>query len=893
MGNEDRDGVLVDAAEAVTLDQGVQWDRCAKRLARPTDRRSLNNLRAISRVFAGCHAAAGGSPSRAATGSAPFRSALVRRAVHALIAFAAVEVAAALLLLPWAWADYRRVYGDPAFWPAAMLVGYAAAACLFLAGGRRDRRIWLLGAYCLVKATLVNPFAMLASLRGAPQEELLGYPYVYPFLFAPVFLWVFARECPAVHLRTRFDDLARRMVWISGLLGCVLWVGRAASLELARAAWVDAAVFRAVSDGSLAALSLSTLAAVVVIVLRTRSALAEEARPVVLFGSGLLLCLGLATAYDVVEVFSPGDRPSDYRLSPAVAVVELIRFPGIVLLWYSVMVVHVPHLRETVRAFYRRLLVRGRLLAAAAATPVLALGWLITSRPEREVGAVIADPLVQWLFAAAGMLLLLVAGRERILICLDAWVHPEPTDQRQSLADAAAALTQAGRIATVRRTVARTVKRGCGSPATLLIGAETGTDGHDFAGPDASIAPLARDSAIVHMLDTAGGALRVHPGDPGSIFMLLPPDEAAWVVATGADAIVSVPGPGAEAIGVLVVGRRFDDRVVRSVDIPFLEALGAAAGLAVARLRLLHGPGNRSLEVPPAYECPQCRCVTGPGERPGCECGAEYVETDVPELLAGKFRLQRRLGAGGMGAVYLARDLRLERDVAVKTLTGMSVLRLMGMRPEAWAMATVTHPAVAQIYGIESWRDRPFLVVEFLAGGTLADRLRRGPLPAQRAVSVVAALADALAALHEAGYLHGDVKPSNIGFTPKGAPKLLDFGLARETDDTAGGGGTLRYLSPDVLSGHPADEADDVWSLCVVLYEMVSGGHPFAGGGTGEVADRIRRRRPGRDVLAAAGSKAPSAVTAFAASILMAPRSARPATAPAFADALHRVVAES
>ena len=87
----------------------------------------------------------------------------------------------------------------------------------------------------------------------------------------------------------------------------------------------------------------------------------------------------------------------------------------------------------------------------------------------------------------------------------------------------------------------------------------------------------------------------------------------------------------------------------------------------------------------------------------------------------------------------------------------------------------------------------------------------------------------ALAALHEKGFLHGDIKPSNIGFTLEGSPKLLDFGLARSTDDAATAGGTLRHVSPEALSGRPAEEADDVWSLWVVLYETVSGRHPFAG----------------------------------------------------------------
>ena len=118
-----------------------------------------------------------------------------------------------------------------------------------------------------------------------------------------------------------------------------------------------------------------------------------------------------------------------------------------------------------------------------------------------------------------------------------------------------------------------------------------------------------------------------------------------------------------------------------------------------------------------------------------------------------------------MGAAFLARDLRLERDVAVKTLTGVSVLRLMGLKP--------------------------------------------GPVPAAHAVDIGALLADALAALHEAGYMHGDIKPSNVGLTSDGSPKLLDFGLARATSAAATRGGTVRYLSPEVLSGRPADEADE------------------------------------------------------------------------------------
>ncbi len=895
MSTDDRDDLVGDVADALTLDQKVQWERCA-RLVAGADREKIENLRVIERVLASRPLA--GQASETAEATRTYGSAVVRRAVHVLIAIATIEVAATLLLLPWARGDYLREHGEVAVFMTTKFVGHAAAAGLLLWAGRGDWRTWLLGVYCLLKATqapthmlpafvleVPPPAAYAAYLQHLPADSrLLLALHVPVFLFAPAFLWAFAREYPRVHRRTRLDDLARRMIPTSALIGVGLWVACAVTLELARAG--AAAPVALVLDGTIAMQDLLVLGAVAVIALRAHTAPADEARRVVVFSAGFLLFMGVSAAYDVVETFRPGDWVSNYRWSPTVLLIEVLRFPGLILLWYAVLAARIPHLREAVRAFYRRLLLHPDLLGAVAAVPAGALAWHIGRSPERAVGAVIADPLAQSLFAAVGILLLLIAARERILIRLDAWILPETADQRQALADAAGALAQAGRITTVGETVTRTVRRGCGSPATLLVADDAETQAGGFGATQARIAPLPRQAAIVHLLETAGGPVRVEPAGQPSVFPLLPPDEAAWVTETGADVIVPIPGPGTDVLGVLVVSRRLDGRLVRSVDLPFLEALGAAAGLALARLQLLDAPGTGSGEAPPAEECPVCRCLTEAGEPPGCACGPAYVATEVPKLLAGKFRLTRRLGAGGMGAVYLARDLRLERDVAIKILTARSLGRLMGLKPEAWAMSTVTHPAVAQIHGVESWRGRPFLVVEFLAGGTLEDRLRDGPLAPSQAVSVAARLADALAVLHEKGFLHGDVKPSNIGFTSEGSPKLLDFGLAHAVDDAAMVGGTLPYLSPEVLSGRPAEEADDVWSLCVVLYEMVSGRHPFAGGTLEQVRNRIRRQR-----LAAGSAAAPSAtaVVAFAASILTAPRAGRPGTAPAFAAALAAV----
>ena len=885
MGGEDRDGLVVDVADALTLDQEVDWERCARQ-ATAANRRALDNLRLIAEV-AFARARAAGETSAPAVPETR-TGGLVRLAVRALLAVAAVEVSAALVLLPWAWEDYRQELGDLAVYLAFLLVGCSLSASLLLVGGRRDRRTWLLGAYFLLQATVVQASVLLAYVWDLPLSDLFGYPYVYPFLFAPAFLWAFARECPRVRRRTRLDGLARRMVVVSVGVGCALWAAYVALLELARAGHLAEAVFWWTLDASFAVLAGLQVAAAVVVVLRARTAPAAEVRRVMLFGSGFLLAVGLMAAYNVIEAFTPGDWLSNYRWSPAVAVVELLRFPGIVLLWWSVLAVRVPHAREVARAAARRLLGRGGRFGIAAALPATALVWLVASRPERAVGAVLADPGARSLAAATAVLLLVAGGRRWLLARLDAWVYPDTADQRQAMAEAASALGQADRAAAVRRTLRRTVKRACGAPAALLLASDAATE-EAFAAAEGGLPPLGRATAITHVLETVGGAMRVHRDDATSDYEMLPPEEAAWAVETDADVVAPVRGPGAELVAVLVVGRRFDGRVVRPVDVPFLEALGAAAGLALARLRDGREPGVGPADAPAAQECPACRCVVEAGAPPACDCGPAYGETEVPKLLAGKYRLERRLGGGGMGAAYLARDLRLERNVAVKTLRGMSVSRLLGLKPEAWAMATLSHPGVAEIHGIESWRGRPFLVVEFLPRGTLADRLARGSMTPRTAVTIAVRLADALAALHEAGYLHGDVKPSNVGFTWRGSPKLLDFGLARETDDPAAGGGTVRYLSPEVLSGRPAAEADDVWSLCVLLFEMVSGTHPFAGDGdpVDRTARRIRRRRlTAAARTAAEASDASAVVAAFAAAMLTARRSERPATAHAFAAAL-------
>jgi TolB-like protein/Tfp pilus assembly protein PilF len=208
------------------------------------------------------------------------------------------------------------------------------------------------------------------------------------------------------------------------------------------------------------------------------------------------------------------------------------------------------------------------------------------------------------------------------------------------------------------------------------------------------------------------------------------------------------------------------------------------------------------------------------------------------------YRVERRLGAGGMGEVFLARDLALGRMAAVKvlspSLTADSRARLFR---EAQACARLQHPAIATFFEAGEVDGLAFLAMEFVEGETLRDRLRHGPLPFPQALSIAGALLEALGHAHAAGVLHRDIKPENVMVTGDNLGKLLDFGIARLQDGvveseaateiglTQPGAviGTIGYMSPEQLKGEPLDERTDVFSFGAVLYEMLAGRPAFPG----------------------------------------------------------------
>jgi eukaryotic-like serine/threonine-protein kinase len=225
----------------------------------------------------------------------------------------------------------------------------------------------------------------------------------------------------------------------------------------------------------------------------------------------------------------------------------------------------------------------------------------------------------------------------------------------------------------------------------------------------------------------------------------------------------------------------------------------------------------------------------------------------------GPYRIVSPLGAGGMGEVYRAHDSKLDRDVAIKMLPqefARDPERLARFRREARTLASLNHPNIAAIYGIEESDDEDCLVLELVEGETL-----RGPLPIERALDYARQVADALQAAHEKGFIHRDLKPANVKVTPQGSVKVLDFGLAKAiwgktnpdlsdrtpligVETTAGLVGTPGYMSPEQASGGKVDQRTDIWAFGCLFYELLTGSRAFPGDTVAETIAAVMDGEP-------------------------------------------------
>src|SRR5512147_2811565 len=237
------------------------------------------------------------------------------------------------------------------------------------------------------------------------------------------------------------------------------------------------------------------------------------------------------------------------------------------------------------------------------------------------------------------------------------------------------------------------------------------------------------------------------------------------------------------------------------------------------------------------------------------------------------YRITEKLGAGGMGEVYRAEDTKLDRQVAIKVLPDIfsgDPERLARFEREAKLLASLNHPNIAAIHGLEEAGGKRFLVMELVEGETLAERISKGPLPVEEALEVCRQIAEGVEAAHEKGVIHRDLKPANVKITPEGKIKVLDFGLAKVfqedasvpdasrsptlTDQMTRPGvilGTAAYMAPEQAKSKSVDKRADVWAFGCILYECLTGKRAFEGESVTETLASILKGEPDWQALPA------------------------------------------
>jgi protein kinase-like protein len=746
----------------------------------------------------------------------------------------------------------------------AVLVAFGCTALALDLGGRDRRSRTLAGAYWAIAAAFsARGILTLAAYRSTTSAvEILQF--VRPEVFLPAFMWYFARDFPR---STRFSDIDR-VCGVAARLALILAVALFAvnliplvgpSAAIGIQPWVrlpgGGPWFWTVVFGC-------TIPALFMMAWRGRHASRDETNRVRLFLYGIAAGLGPVAIQVVVESLSPRfdaftSSPSGHFWGSWVVYPPLLGLPALTA--YTVAVGDVLDIRVVIQHALRYLLAKWLLLWAAGSS-LIVLTLFVYQHRGQPVGAVLGAPEALTLLsigaAAATMLLL----RPRVEKALERWVVPDAQAPSVILGMLAARLKSARTPLEIARTLAGAAELALQTSVDVLLVKE----GRLCATLPGSPPPPA-DSLIPVLVTGARGPCVMDDRHAESCYALLTEDDRAWIDAQQVAVIVPVLA-GQSWTGLTAVICVKHRRTALGFSRDDVRFLAAAAGSAALASEVSHDSTDDALAQPDprhdelARQCAECGVVDALTQAAlSCSCGGQWEVASLPKDLLRRFTVERLLGAGGMGVVYRATDQRLGRSVALKTLTHLHPLASERLIVEARNMAALSHPHIAVLYGTELWRSTPVLIIEYLPQGTLAARLKRAPLAIDVALRLMMQLAAALEHLHRADVYHGDIKPSNIAFSADGTPKYLDFGLSRALDRSiqdvgpvtpqdsqrSGIGGTLPYLSPEVLNGAEPGAGLDLWALCVVFYECLTGTHPFVcGGGTqARIAEGLQKRR--------------------------------------------------
>jgi hypothetical protein len=580
----------------------------------------------------------------------------------------------------------------------------------------------------------------------------------------------------------------------------------------------------------------------------------------------------------------------DYPAAVKATLDVLVLLPAFGLV-YAVGVAHVLGPRVVLRRSLQYALA-SRTLTALTVLPAIALAFSLFQERDRKLAEIVTGS--SGLYAA---LVLLSVGtfryRERARLWLDQRFFREEYDARKILLSLASRVRFETDPADLATMVVNQIDEALHPLMTAIL--VSGIDDGRLTAVTVlhgSAEALPLDGGLVSMLRWSDEPLEIDLADARSPARRLPPEEREWLECTGAVLLVPVLGQDRSLVAVIALGERRSEDAYAAEDRQLLASIAAQMGLGfdVARLkqRAATSAGDSDATrivtavLEPMMECPKCgRCDEHAVTHCPQDGSALRPVPSVPRTVDNKYRIEQLLGRGGMGAVYRARDMRLDRLVALKVVRA----ELLGdpearrrFRREAQIVARLQHPSIVAVFDYGTFADGgAYLVMELVRGEDLRHVLQReGRIDSAESMRILTGVCAGIGAAHREGVLHRDVKPENI-LLPSGGgpPKVLDFGVAKLIGDDqpgpeAGDGhsvltaagmiiGTPAYMAPEQFQAAAQPDArTDVFSLGVVAFEMLSGELPFSRGTLADVVLAQARGVPPlpRDLVPVAAERA-------------------------------------
>jgi hypothetical protein len=763
---------------------------------------------------------------------------------------------------------------------------FGVSGILLVAGSTRDRRVQALGLLFLVIASAFSG-PLLVVLRGSPFAGIAAFSErMYADAFLAFVLWLFVWLFPSEPKPRWARTIGRSFLVAAGVLGLVLFTANAVlGLTTLSSTSPDDGMLRLLDRTVSTLLYWPLLFAVAApaipyLIWKSRVETAANRRKVTWFVASLGLALSPILIAVLVTPLVPALGTPWWR-SRVGAVLYIALASMVPTTAYAVAVSHVMDLHLVIRRTLQYGLAKTSVWCAIL-LPLLYVVFDVYRHRELRVEEYLTvrrpfEPLLLSLLSFG-----VLTFRHQILRHVDRWFRREAADHTESLARLERGLRSARTIRDISSVLKRELERAVqpASVAVLLVDERKG----QLVSLESTVPPLRQGSALLDLLRSIRTEIQLSYRADGPVAGLLPPGDRAWLASTGFGLFSPLLGSPGTLLGVVGIGEGLNGLPYTERDCMLITAMSGQAALKLENSQLRErapsaAPASSSdesitnWENEPAARCPECRSMWR-ATTTHCSCGAATVEAALPLNVKGKFQVERFIGSGGTGVVYLAVDLALDRKVAIKTLPAIRLQHASRLHREARAMANVLHPNLALIYGAEEWKGTPLLIFEYLEGGTLLDSLRRGPIALEEVIDLGTLLADALDRMHGSGVLHRDIKPSNIGYTSEGVPKILDFGLAAILDRSRGTGtlpavlpsdpgliaelawgaeptasltitqqlvGTPLYLSPEALAGQIPQPSFDLWSLSLVLYEAYAGRHPLAGESVVDLVKTIQR----------------------------------------------------